>query len=64
MGNQELGGIIIVPLLLPLVPDSSTRQQGSHKNVHKNLINHNLRCFMQGENHRIKIISPRDIGYA
>lgn len=35
----------------------------SHKNVHKNLINHNLRCLMQGENHRIKIIfSPETSG--
>lgn len=39
-------------------------QPGSHKNVHKNLINQNLRCSMQGENHRINIIFPRDFGYA
>lgn len=29
-------------------------QQESHKNVHKNLINHNFRRSMQGENHRIR----------
>lgn len=56
--NQQSGRIIIVPLLV-----QSYSFPDSHKNVHKNLINHNLRCFMQGENHRIKIIfSPETSG--
>lgn len=55
---RELGGTI----MRYVAP--SGFQQESHKNVHKNLINHNFRRSMQGENHRIHIIFPRDFGYA